>query len=159
MQEPTTFRESWRQMSIGSRMVFGLALVVAAVIISQCRTGQRLYGFSMVGRNGNTVLDMARARIVFEGVPHSGRTDGTIGINGWGWERSYVGEARRPFEQKSVRGVTTIQFAGFTIEFTDNATRLVYGTNVFPLSNEKKTILLRRDGSAAVLQDDSDYRQ
>jgi hypothetical protein len=133
---------------IRKAMLFAIVVAFGIFILSECRSGIKDYGFTMIGRDGNTVLDFALARIVFYGVHHSGESDGDILINGWGNSKIMVNEATMPFSCASARGVTTIWYGGYVFSLENNGYNLRYGTNYFQLGRGKPTITLMRDGTA-----------
>ena len=152
-------REQWRKFSQLQKAMWLVVPCALLFMLSECRPGSRLYGFTMVGREGHTVLDFALGRIVFQGVRHPGKSDGDILVNGWVIEKTMVNEGSVPFELSSRRGVTRIRYSGYEFSLKDSGHTLQYGSNVFRLGPEKPTIMLLRDGSAQVITNDAKYRE
>jgi hypothetical protein len=58
--------------------------------LGECRPGQRIYGLTIVGGEGHSVLDMALERIEFEGVRHPVQSGGDILVKGWGIDKPTI---------------------------------------------------------------------
>lgn len=141
----------WKRLSIFKKIIFFAVVGFVIFKLTECRPGMKIYGFTMNGVKGDTVFDFALARLIFEGVPFKGESDGGITINGWGGGDFNVGESHVTFSCFSKRGVTTVSYAGFHWALKDNGTILEFGTNVIRLEG-KPTILLKRDGTAKISQ-------
>ena len=150
-------RDQWRKFSFLQKALWLVIPCALLFMLSECRPGSRIYGFSMVGRDGHTVLDFALGRIVFQGVRHPGRSDGDIPVNGWVIKTMMVNEGSMPFKLSSRRGVTRIRYAGYDFSLEKSGHTLRYGSNIFRLGPEQPTVMLLRDGSALIITNDAKY--
>ena len=128
-------------------------LILAAIVLLTIRSchSTSLY-FILEGRDGDAIMSIANARLIFKDVPVEAESSGMITVGGWGWQRDSVNAGRYSLTQNSLSYKrTTITFAGFAFSLTENGARLNYGTNTFELTG-KTTIVLRKNGTAEQLE-------
>ena len=133
-----------------------LGLVAISLLTAGCERSET-WQFTFRPHNGKASIDMDAVMVVFEGVPLDhptggvgGGASGSLRVAGSGTAEITVTVGGKALKNSYANGVNTITFAGHTLALVDRGRKLQIGTQVFDLSGEKKTIVVREDGSAVV---------
>jgi hypothetical protein len=124
-------------------------LAVLSVLSNGCGRDVQNWQFQVTEKEGNTVLDTDRVTIVFEGVPcTSPGASGTLPVAG-GSIGVKISGGSGDMNSSYSGGVNTITIAGHTLTVSEGGTRLTIGPRTFELGPEKRTIVVKKDGTAS----------
>lgn len=96
---------------------------------------------------GSATLDMAGVTLVFEGVPRRGRSGSYLQVGGNQPGRKKMGTGVRDLSRHYRDGVTTLSFRKHHFKLLDGGNRLSIQGKDIDLTQGKKRITIRRDGS------------
>jgi len=141
-----------RQLKIFIGPLLGVVILAAIVFVIIMYRHSTTFCFTLDGRNGDAIMSIPNARLMFKDVPVQVRSDGMITVGSLGCGKMWVNGGRYSLTQTAVSSrCTTVTFAGFVFNLTENGARLNYGTNSFQLTG-KTTIVLRKNGTAEQLE-------
>jgi hypothetical protein len=108
------------------------------------------WSFTLQERDGSTVFTSDGVVIIFQDVPRSGRSSGTIRVAGAKATEGQVGAGKRAFVDSYADDVCTLTFAGHMVKLTDAGSKLVVGKQTLDLRGEKKTVIVKPNGEAEI---------
>lgn len=136
--------------------LFLVPLALVALASSGCSDRQS-WQFTFESQDNTAVIDMDRVTLIFEDVsvilPEGqigGGAGGSLTVAGSGTSIISVTAFGKTFTTSYKSGVNTMTFEGYSLKLLDAGTKLQIGTQEFDLTGEKKTVIIREDGSANV---------
>ena len=142
-----------------TRINASAVLLFALLVVSFAAGCERaeIWQFTLKPRQGKARIDMDRITLVFEGVAldhptggFRGGAGGSLAVAGSGRSEITVTVDGKSFKNAYANGVNTLTFEGYTLKILDRGRTLQVGEQVIDLRGEKKTIVVREDGSAVV---------
>lgn len=135
-----------------------VALTATALFSHGCRSHKPSH-WEITAEDGHAVIHTDTVTLVFPDstVPNSknqsgGGASGTMNVTGPGSSGIEISTFGKHFTARYARGVNTVTFDGQTFKLLDAGSKLQVGTQEFDLTGKKKTIVIRKDGSAQLQQ-------
>jgi len=135
-----------------------VALTAIALFSHGCRSHNSSH-WEITAKDGHAVVHTNTVTLVFPDstVPKSknqsgGGASGTMNVAGPGSSGLKISAFGKHLSASYAGGVNTVTFDGLTFKLLDGGSKLQIGTQEFDLTGKKKTIVIRKDGSAQLQQ-------
>ena len=134
-----------------------VALTAIALFSHGCLSHKPAH-WEITAEDGHAVIHMDTVTLVFPDstVPkskyQSGGASGTMNVAGSGPSGLKISAFGKNLSASYAGGVNTVTFDGLTFKLLDGGSKLQIGTQEFDLTGKKKTIVIRKDGSAQLQQ-------
>ncbi len=142
-----------------------LFALIAVSFAAGCERAE-IWQFTLKPHNGKASVDTDHVTLVFEGVALDhptggvgGGASGSLAVAGSGRSEITVTVDGKSFTNAYANGVNTLTFEGYTLKILDRGRKLQVAEQVIDLRGEKKTIVIREDGSAVVEEGEAGGRQ
>lgn len=106
------------------------------------------WNYSLNTVENDTILDTSEVKIIFEDVKFNGKKKGLLTVAGEKGKRG--GGGNKTFSTFHEGSVCTITFKEYTLQITNSGRRLVFGEQKFSITGKKKTIIIKKDGTASI---------
>jgi len=146
-------------MTRASKHILLLVALTATALVSHGCRPHKMSHLEITAKDGHAVIHTDTVTLVFPDSTvaksknqSGGGASGTMNAARSGSSGVKLSAFGKHLSARYARGVNTVTFDGLTFKLLDAGSKLQVGTQEFDLTGKKKTIVIRKDGSAQLQQ-------